>query len=196
MEKRDEERKYKALRVSIDAGRGPIYGSTINVSPEGMGITLKNKRAFQIGQAVKLKVSKNRKDYHFSGKIAWFRQEILSNTMGIKLSEINPDFCKDILGIDVVVVGGQDRPYKKVYKDKAAFLDDYNEHLKFGGLFISCENGMPELNSLIWIELTPPTASSSCLIQGRVVIHQPGGFGVMIQDQMELDNKLKAAFAR
>lgn len=178
MEKREETRDRKAMRVAIEADQRTIYGNTENVSPHGMRIVLHNKRVINPGKHVSVKVSKVGKHYQLSGEVRWFRFEILKNIMGLQFEEINDEFCTEILG--VAPLGSQEHPYQKAFPDSVALENEYQSNLKFGGLFVPYKGQPPPLNQNVWVEMK--LADQSFAANARVVIHQEGGFGVMFTD--------------
>lgn len=187
LEKRDDSRDRRYLRVSIDSGYGPVYGTSVNVSPTGMGITLKTKRVFKPGDKVTVVVSKSGKSYTLSGEVRWFRFEVLSRSLGIEFDRIHDDFCHDIVRREIAKPGSKEAPFQKVYESDPSFAKEYVENIKFGGLLIPFVGDFPPLNSNVWIDIFPPNAEDPIQVQARVVIHQQEGFGVMLQDMDELE---------
>ncbi len=190
VEKRDEARDRRAIRVAIDSGHGPIYGNTANVSAHGMRVVLHNKRVLNPGQHVKVTVSKAGKHYQLTGEIRWFRFEILKNSLGLQFEEINDQFCLDILG--VAPVGTEDHPYEKSFENLKLLHDEYQNNLRYGGLFVPCDDSPPPLNQNVWVELK--LGDQGFRQQARVVIHQVGGFGVMFADINDVQSKIAKFF--
>ncbi|MCB1042331.1 MAG: PilZ domain-containing protein [Acidobacteria bacterium] len=175
MEKREETRDRKAMRVALDSGHGPIYGNTENVSPHGMRVVLHNKRVINPGQHVGVTVTRQGKQYELSGQVRWFRFEILNNILGLQFDEINQSFCSDILGM--APLGSQEQPFTKKFEGKETLKNEYDTNMKFGGLFIPFEGELPPLNQNVWVSIK--MGQSNEQFMGRVVIHQLGGFGIM-----------------
>jgi len=187
VEKRDDKRDRRYLRVSIDSGFGPVYGTSVNVSPTGMGITLKTKRVFKPGDKVSVTVSKSGKSYKLKGEVRWVRFEILSRSLGVEFDQLYDEFCHDIVRREISKPGSEEAPFKKIYDSDPSFAQEYQENIKFGGLLIPYVGVFPTLNSTIWIDIYPPRAKEPIRVQARVVIHQQEGFGVMLQNMDELE---------
>lgn len=196
MEKRQELRNHKALRVALDMGHGPIYGNSENVSPKGIKLTLRNKRVFKPGTKVKVRISKDGNAYNLSGEVRWFRFEILSNSMGVEFENINSQFCDDVLHVHLDPEEQGDHSFSIDFASTEDLNQEYMESLRFGGLFIPAKGPMPDLNSIIVVEMQMPNKAETILGDARVVIHKDDGFGVMFTNTAKIDEQLKNYFQR
>lgn len=190
MEKREDTRDRRAIRVAINSGLGLVWGQTFNISPTGIGITMKTKRVFNPGEKVHVTINKMGSEYNLVGMVRWYHPGVTENKLGIEFDQINQAFCKAVMNRDVSFPGSKDKPFRKVWEDEAAFKAEYQQNLRFGGMFLPAPKYLPPLNSSIWIEIVPPGVEQPMAAEARVVIHQDQGFGVMFNDPPKLESML------
>jgi len=195
VEKRGQNRNHKSLRVALDTGLGPVWGNSVNVSPGGLAVTLRNKRVFKPGTRVAVQIAKEGQSYTFTGEVRWFRFEILTNSLGIKFDQPNAEFCDNILHVQFEQ-DAEEQPFLVRFSNMEMLTKQYMESMRFGGMFIPTSSEKPALNSMIWLSLALPGSGEELRAEARVVIHQEDGFGVMFLDTQGVDRQMKDFFQR
>ncbi|MCB9396645.1 MAG: PilZ domain-containing protein [Acidobacteria bacterium] len=196
MEKRLEFRNRKSLRVALDTGHGFVYGNSVNVSPGGVALTLRNKRVFKPGTKVAVNILKEGQSYTFTGEVRWFKFEILTNSLGVKFDNVNAEFCDNVLNLHFDSDAGPDNPFMVQFPNMELLTKQYMESMRFGGMFIPCAGEKPALDSVVWVDMKLPGGAEELKAEARVVIHQDDGFGVMFTNTSYVDRALKDYFQR
>ncbi len=191
MEKRREHRVHKFLQVQMHQQNSPISGSSVDVSPYGMRVRLHLRKILAPAQKVELKVVSHGHPYAMNGVVRWYKRDVVDNTryVGLAFTSLNPQFCEDILK---KTVGSKDLPFRCYYASQEAFFKEYLENIVYGGLFMKTETPQPPLYSQVNVELVVPEKERPFQVEGEVVAHVPGGFGLKLLEMSHCRQKLNA----
>jgi len=191
MEKRREHRIHKFLQVKMKGDDAPIAGSSVDVSPYGMRVRLHLRKVLAPAQEVELKVVCHGQPYTMKGVVRWYKRDVVDNTryVGLAFTSLNPQFCEDILKM---TVGSTDLPFRCFYNSQESFFQEYLGNIVYGGLFMKTEAFQPPLYSHVYVELIVQEKTLPFRVEGEVVAHVPGGFGLKLLEMTHCRQRLNA----
>ena len=180
MEKRRETRKPKRLLVRIGTGSIPVMGSTLNVSIHGMEISLRSKRMFKPGQEMLISLETKEHEYRMQGLVRWFKTGLPSYTMGMQLMHTYLAYTEEVCH-DNPTYTTDPSGFKCQFDNVFSLAMEYEKNIRFGGLYCPSKH-LPPLDTVINVEVFLPDQRKSLPVRGRVVNHQPDGFGIFIDN--------------
>lgn len=190
MDKRDDKRVHKIMRVNLQQAGKKILGSLLDVSTGGMKLRLLTRKQFLFNQKLVVHVAGKGMDYRVSGRVRWQKEDLVdrSHIVGVQFARLEDKFCEDVLNQEL---WSKALPYRCIFESRRNFIAEFKNNIKYGGLRIPLETEAPALYRFVHINLFPPGFEDPVPVFGEVVAHVPGGIGLRIQNHGQVLAKLK-----
>ncbi len=169
------------MQVQMTQADRPLTGSSVDISPYGMRVRLHLRKVLAPKEDVSLQVIDHGRPYLMDGIVCWYKRDVVDNSryVGLRFKNLNYQFCRDILNLQA---GGLELPYRCYYDSKESFMKEYLQNIIFGGLLMKTKGSLPPLFSRVHVELAIPEKEDPFKVEGEVVAHVPGGFGLNLID--------------
>ena len=197
------ERRFIA-RYSIRFGRKDLnkVGFSIDLSSTGLGIA--SKKGYKVDSIIRIELKTPEENFMLTGQVRWVKVGTLPGAnemgyeMGIALRDRPRSYLKllDAL-IDKQVIKTEPEfdgiPFSVSYETNQFFHSEYQSNIAHDGLFVPCEEALPELQSKTRVGLKLLESMAMYMVEGLVIYHReldqcgPGdvpGFAIQIQDYL------------
>lgn len=190
MEKRQEKRLRRILRINLALEGKKVFGSLMDVSVGGMRIRALTRKHFLFNQNLFVQILNKKKVYDMPCRVRWQKEDLIdhSHILGLQFSKINPTFCEEVLQ---VTLGSKSAPYKYAFQSQDAFVNEFRNNILHGGLKLVWDGELPPLYKNLYVEILVPNTAQTCTMLGEVVAHVPGGVGLFIKNHDQVLKALK-----
>jgi hypothetical protein len=186
MKKRGFFRKPRVVCVDVTSEDGFSAGSTLNVSPGGMGIRVPGKKNFQSGEEVLLEARSHGKIYQMKGIVKWIEPGEPASTIGIELEMDGSGFLHDALNDTGEIVEPASSVLRVIYLSPKNMSEDWEKEVRFGRVKVNLLPPHPERNTTVMVHFSVENQNWEVMAKGLVTSCEIDSFQVLLDNPEKL----------
>ena len=186
MKKRDFFRKPKVIRIDVTSQEGHAAGSTVNISPGGLGLRVHGKKTFEMGEKVLLEAKSHGKIYQMEGLVKWVEPGEPASTLGVQLNFDGSGFLHEALSDTGELVEPESSLLRVIYLSMENLLEDWKEDVRFGRVKVNLLPPHPERDTSVMVHFSLEDRKWEVMAKGLVTSCHIDCFQVLLDDPEQL----------